>query len=154
MVALLGLGQHGQVLLQVILGGPGRAINTLQHFVFMVTTPVGARHLHQFEMFELASAWHVRAAAQVFKSTFTVQADIFTRRNAANDLCLVMLTHAFEVGHSLIPRQHAAQHWFVFIGQFGHAFFDQRQVVHGERALKRKIVEKAVFDDRANGDLC
>ena len=27
-------------------------------------------------MFKLASAWHVRAAAQVFKSTFTVQADI------------------------------------------------------------------------------
>ena len=49
-VTLLGLFQHRQVLLQVILGRPGGAVNTLQHFIFVVTAPVGAGHLHQFEV--------------------------------------------------------------------------------------------------------
>jgi hypothetical protein len=32
-VALFGLFQHRQVLLQVVLGGPGRAVDALQHLV-------------------------------------------------------------------------------------------------------------------------
>jgi hypothetical protein len=74
-VALLGLLQHRQVLLQVVLGGPGRAVDALQHLVAVVAAPVGAGHLHQLEVLELARAGHVRAAAQVLEAAFAVQAD-------------------------------------------------------------------------------
>jgi hypothetical protein len=62
-VSLFGLFQHRQVLLQLVLGGPGCAVDTLQHLVFVVATPVSAGQLHQLEVLELARAGHVGAAA-------------------------------------------------------------------------------------------
>jgi hypothetical protein len=104
-VALFGFFQHRQVLLQLVLGGPGRAIDALQHLVAVIAAPVGAGHLHQLEEFELAGAGHVRAAAQVFKLAFAVQATHLGCRNAGNDLGLVVLAQALEIGHGLVTRQ-------------------------------------------------
>ena len=97
MVAFFSLFQLGEVVLQIFFAGPCRAINTLQHFVFAVTAPIGTGHLHELEVLELASAWHVRATAQILKRAFFVQAHIFIGRNAANDFGFVVLAHAFEI---------------------------------------------------------
>ena len=67
-VALLRLLDHGQVLLQLVLRSPGRAVDALQHLVAVVASPVGASDFHEFEVLELAGAGHVRAAAQVFET--------------------------------------------------------------------------------------
>ena len=90
-IALFGLFNHGQVLLQLILAGPGRAINALQHLILVIAAPVSARELHQLEEFKFAGARHVRAPAQVFKIAFAVERNIFVGRNAGNDLGLVVL---------------------------------------------------------------
>ncbi len=93
------------------------------------------------------------AAAQVFKITFAVQADLLVCWNAADDLGLVMLAQGFEVRNGFVTWQHAAQDGFVFGRQLGHALFYRRQVLRREGAAVRKIVIKAVINDRANGDL-
>ena len=142
------------MLLQLILGCPSRAINALQHFVLVVTTPIGASQFHQLEVLELAGAGHVRATAQVFKLAFTVKRHILVGRDAFNDFGLVKLTQALEISHCLITRQHATCHGFVQRRQRGHFFLDGGEVLEGERTLVRKVVEKAVFNHWANGDLC
>ena len=152
-VALLGLLQHGEVVLQVFLVGPGRAVHALQHLVAVVAPPVGAGHLHELEYFELAGGRHMRPATQVDPLALAIQTDGLVRGNAGDDLGLVVLAQAFEVGHCLIARQHTAHHRFVLGGQLGHALFDRGQVVGGEGALVRKVVIKAVVDHRADGDL-
>jgi hypothetical protein len=68
MIALLGLLEHVQVLLQLVLGRPRRAVDALQHLVLRVAAPVRASHLHQLEVPELARARHVRAAAQILET--------------------------------------------------------------------------------------
>ena len=101
-VALFGLLQAHQVLLQVFLAGPGRAVHALKHLVLAVATPVGTRHLHQLEVLELAGAGHMRATAEIFKISFAVEADLFTGRNRTNDFGLVVLAQPLEIGHSFI----------------------------------------------------
>ena len=133
-VALFGFFQHGQVLLQVFLAGPGRAIDTLQHFIAMVAAPISAGHLHQLEMLELAGAGHVGAPAQVGEAAFAVERHIFAGGNAANDLGLVMLAQALEVLNRLVARQDLAQHRLVFVGQRRHALFNGLEVFRRERA--------------------
>ena len=152
-VALLGLLQQGQVLLQVFFVGPGRAVNALQHFVAVVTAPIRPRHFHELEVLEFAGARHVGAAAQIFKTAFAVQADVFTSWDGRDDLGLVVLAHALEVGHGFIARQDAAHHGLVFGGQVGHFLFNRGQIVWGERSLIREVVIKAVVDHRADGHL-
>ena len=95
----------------------------------------------------------MRATAQVFKTAFAVQRHILVARDAGNDLCLVQLAQALEIGHRLVTRQHAALHRLVLGGQLGHALFDGGQVFQRERALVREVVEKAVLDHRADRDL-
>ena len=104
MVAFLCFFKSCEVVLQVVFAGPSSAIHALQHFVFAVSTPVRARHLHELEVLELAGAGHVGAAAQVFKGTFAVQAHVLIGRDAGNDFSFVMLAQAVEIGHRLVAR--------------------------------------------------
>ena len=152
-VSLLGLLDHGQVLLQVVLAGPGRAVNALQHLVAVIAAPVGARHLHQLEVLELAGAGHVWAAAQVFKIALAVQRHVLVAGNAGNDFCFVVLALPFEIRHGFVAWQHTAHHRLVFARQLRHALFDGHQVFRREGTLVRKIVEEPVFNHRANGHL-
>ncbi|MCY1534509.1 hypothetical protein D9M68_698850 [compost metagenome] len=152
-VALLGLLDHGQMLLQFVLGGPGRAVNALQHLVAVVAAPVGAGHLHEFEVLELACAGHVGAAAQIFECAFAVERHIFVARDAGNDFGLVVLPHALEIRHGFVARQHAAHHRLVLVGKLGHALFDRHQIIGREGPLVREVVEEAVLDHRADGHL-
>ena len=79
-IALLGLLQPVQVVIELLLVGPGRAVDPLQHLVARVAAPVGAGHLRQLERLELAGGGHVRAAAQVDPVALPVEADLLLRR--------------------------------------------------------------------------
>ena len=82
-IALLGLLEHAQVALQLVLGRPGGAVDALQHLVAMVAAPVRAGDLHQLEVLQLARARHVRPAAQVLEGAFAVERDVLAGRDAA-----------------------------------------------------------------------
>jgi hypothetical protein len=152
-IALFSFFQAHQVLLQVFLAGPGRAVDALQHLVLAVPTPVGACHFHEFEVLEFAGAGHVGAPAQVFKIAFAVQADFLIGRDAGNDFGLVMLAQASEIGHRLVTRQHPAHHRLILVGQLAHAFFNGHQVFGRERTAVGEIVIKTVVDHGTDGDL-
>jgi hypothetical protein len=118
----------------------------------VVAAPVGAGHLHQLEVLELAGAGHVRAAAQVLER-LRGTATHPRCRDAGDDLGLVGLAQALEVGHGLVARQHAAHHRLVLLGQLGHLLLDGGQVFRREGALVGEVVVEAVLDHRADGDL-
>ena len=73
----------GQIFLELLLVGPGRAVDPLQHLVARIAAPVGAGHLHQLEGLELAGARHMRSAAQILPIALPVQADRLAGRNGA-----------------------------------------------------------------------
>ena len=152
-VTLFRLLQHVQVLLQLVLGGPSRAVDALQHLVAMIAAPIGASDLHQLEVLELAGAGHVRAAAQILKRPFAVERHVFIARNTGNDFGLVMLTQALEIGHRLIAWQHAARDRLILGRQLRHALFNGLQILRRERALDAEVVIKAVLDHRADRHL-
>ena len=153
-VTLFGLLQHREVLLQIILGSPSCAINSLQHFVSVVATPVGTSHFHQLEMLKLAGARHMGTAAQIGKASLAVERHIFIGRNRSDDLGFVVFAQFFEIVDSLVSWHYLTRDGLIFRSQLGHFLFNQTQVVRCERAAIRKIVIKAVFDHGPNSDLC
>ena len=108
MVALLGFFEPVQVLIQLLLVGPGGAVDALEHLVARIAAPVGAGHLRELEGLELAGGGHVRAAAQVDPVALAVEADLLFLRDAGDDLGLVVLAESLEELHGLIARHHAA----------------------------------------------
>ena len=96
MIALLGFFEPRQVRLEALLVGPRRAVDALEHRVLRIAAPIGARDFHELERAQLAGARHVRTAAKVEPVALPVQADVFVRRNAGDDLGLVVLAELFE----------------------------------------------------------
>jgi hypothetical protein len=153
MVALLGLLEHVQIALQLVLGRPRRAVDALQHLVLRVAAPVRAGNLHQLEVPELARARHVRTAAQVLERAFAVERDVLAGGNRADDLGLVGLAHRVEMRDRLVARQDPARHRLVLLREIGHLRLDRRQVLGRERALVGEVVIEAVLDDRPDRHL-
>ncbi len=96
-VALLGLFQPVQVILELLVVRPGRAVDALQHRVLRIAAPVGARDFRQLECAELAGGRHMRPAAQILPAALAVQRYFLARRNRRDDLGLVVLADRFEM---------------------------------------------------------
>ena len=74
-VALLGLLEAPQVLVQLVGRVPGRAVDALEHRARLVATPVGAGGVQQLEGAQLPGRAEVPAAAQVLERPVAVEAD-------------------------------------------------------------------------------
>ena len=64
-VASLGVLDRFEVVLELVLGLPGRAVDALEHRALLVAAPVRARDVGELERADLAGFVDVRAAAQV-----------------------------------------------------------------------------------------
>ncbi len=74
-VALFGLLNAEQVSVQLFFVRESDGVNTLQHFVFSVATPVGAGKAQHGGCFNQAGGRQVRAAAEVGEISLGVGAD-------------------------------------------------------------------------------
>ena len=95
----------------------------------------------------------MRPATQVDKIALAIQRNILSRRNAGDDLGLIVLAHVLEEHHRLIARHHAARHRDIFLGQLDHLFFNGYQILRRKRALIRKIVIKPIVNHGSYGHL-
>src|SRR5690606_28839780 len=64
-VPALGLGQHLEVAVQLLLGRKRRAVDALEHGTLAVAPPVGAGHAAQGESLDAACRGDMRAAAEI-----------------------------------------------------------------------------------------
>ena len=71
-VALFGFFKAVQIGIQRLLVSPRCTVNTLQHFIFGITAPVGTGHLHQLERLDLTGRWYMRTTAKISKTALAV----------------------------------------------------------------------------------
>src|ERR1700674_386821 len=81
-IALFRLLETVQIVIKLLLVGPSRAIDPLQHRITRIAAPIGARDFRQFEGLQLARGRDVRAATQVDPIALAVEADFLLARDA------------------------------------------------------------------------
>ena len=138
---------------ELLLVGPGRAVDALQLLVLGVAAPVGAGQLRQLEDLEEARVRHVRAAAHVDVFLVVVQAHGLLVGHVFDQAQLVVFAARLEDLDDLVARRHLLDHVVVLRDQLAHARFDGRHVLGRERALVRDVVVEAFFDHRADHHL-
>ena len=153
-VALLRLFETVQVVLQLLLIGPRRSINALEHFVPRIATPVRARDLRQLEGPELAGRRYVRPPAKVLPLALAVQRDFLASRNCRDDFSLVVLADRIEVRNRGLARQETPPHRLVGLHDLTHLCFELLEILGRKGALECEVVVEAVLDDRADRHLC
>ncbi len=173
-VALLGLGQHLQVGLQVLLGRPGGAVDALQLLVLLVSQPVGGRGPGQGEGVgdqlgvgqvrataqiapdhRVLAALHVVVDAQLRAAHLDVGPVVGTGRVGAalepDQFQLVRLVlHGFA---GLILADHPADELLVLVDDLEHHLLKGFQVLGSERLGDVEIEVEAVGDVRPDPEL-
>ena len=152
-VALLGLLEAGEIGLELRLVRPGRAVDAGELRILRIAAPVGAGDFHQLEGLEPAGRRHVRPATQIKPVALPVQADVLARRDAADDLGLVVLAQGRESGDRLLARNHPPGHRQVGADELVHLRLEEREILGGERPAVGEVVEEAIVDDRTDGHL-
>ena len=91
-VTLLCFFHHGNVSFQLFLLCKCSSINTSQHFVMLIASPVCACNAHQLVcLANILGAHQMRACTQISELTLLVEADFLSFRKILNQLHLVRL---------------------------------------------------------------
>src|SRR5262249_4099182 len=84
------------VVLQILLIGPRRAVDALQHRVLFVAAPVSSGDRQKLERAEFTGRRHVRTAAEIEPLALAIDGQRLVARDALDDLHLVLLTDLVE----------------------------------------------------------
>ncbi len=164
-VALLRLLEPVQVVLEVVLRRPGRAVDALQLLVGLVAAPVGRGRPHELEGRDVAGRRQVRPAAQVLPRTLVADEVVVDRQLGAADLdALAGVTSALEadelelelllgqLGPGLVLGDDATREALALPDDVAHLLLDGREVLGRERPLGQEVVVEAVLDGRTDAE--
>ncbi|VAL58884.1 Uncharacterised protein [Enterobacter kobei] len=150
-VTLRRFFQALQIGVQGFFIGPCGTINTLQHFVVAVATPVGACDLHQFKVMTETHIRHVRSTAHVDVFFVMVQAWLVIMRDVLvknrDFIALATLDEGFT---RFVPADFLLDDVIVRFGELVHTFFERVDIFLGQGMVKVNVIVEAVVDNRTN----
>ena len=153
MVAFFCLFQHVEVSSHIVFLSPGGTVDSLQHFVLAVTSPVSAGKFHQLVNSQATGARDVGSAAKVDIVTLTVQRNGFTGRDRADDFGLVVFADGVEIFNGLVAVHLFTNNRKIAFNDLVHLLFDERKIFVGQMFRQREVVVKTVFNHRSDRDL-
>ena len=154
-VALLGLLEQAQVLVELVFGGKGRAVDADEHLVVLVALPVGARDARELEGLEGLRVGEVRAHAHVDVLALLVEGDAGVVGQVADVLDLVLLAALLHEGDGLGTRQLEDRELEVLLHDLSHLGLDGVEVLLGDLLALGQVdvVVEAVVRGRAVGEV-
>ncbi len=143
-VALLGLLDHGQVFVEVLLGEEGGAVDALELLALLVALPVGPGHGKKLYLPEEAGRRDVGAEAEIREAPLLVNGDLRVAL-LPDELDLELLAPGLEEADGLFLVQDAAADGHVRFDGCLHLLLDGLEVLGRERALPQEVVVEAVL---------
>ena len=154
MVALEGFFLLLQVCVHFILRGICDTVNALQHLVVLITLPISAGALGQFERLNGTRAEEVRACAKVGKFALFVEADNSILGELLDQLNLIGLVFFLHQGNCLGSGKLKALDFEVFLNDLLHFTLDCLECICAKRNLGVDIIVVAIVDSGTDGELC
>ena len=163
-VALGGLFQPHQMLLELFLVEPGGAVNARQLRVLLVAAPIGAGRAHKLEglRIKLAGRSQMRSAAHVEPRALTarlarpVDRQLFIIGQGLGPFGLERLTFAFPLGDQRLARPRLAHKRFIRLDDLAHLLLNDGKIFEAKRFARfgsHHIIVEAIRSGRAKRDL-
>src|SRR4030095_4437333 len=146
-----GFLQALEVLLQVVLGVEGSAVDPRQLLVLLVTAPVGAGETGQLDRLDRRRVLEVRATAEIGEVTLGVEGDRSLGR--IDELDLVVLALRLEAPPCLVATDLLALPRASFRELPAHLLLDALERLLADRLGELEVIVEAVLDRRPDGDL-
>ena len=144
-ITLLCFFHHSNVSFQLFFLCKCSRINTSQHFVVLIASPVSACNAHQLVcLANILGAHQVRACTQICKLTLLIEADFLAFRKILNQLHLVRLLFFLHESNGFLSGQSKALNRKSFLYNLLHLRFDLFQILCCNRILKIHIIIKSI----------
>ena len=155
MVAAGGLLQQLQVLVQLLLGTEGDAVDTGQHLVVLVVFPVGAGLLGDLECLQALGVGQVRSDAHVNVLALLEEAELGLVLQISHVLDLVLFAALLHQLDGLVTGQDEGLDRQVFLADLLHFLLDGGQVLVGQLGVAQvHVIVEAVVGGRTKGKVC
>ena len=128
-VALLGLLEQAQVLVELLLRGKGGAVHAGEHLVVLVALPIGTGHARELEGLERLGVGEMRAHAHVDVLALLIEGDAGVLGKVADVLDLVLLAALLHEGDGLLARELEDRELEVLLHDLLHLSLDGREVL-------------------------
>ena len=152
-VPLLGLLQHGEILVEVLLALPCGPVDPGEHLVVLVAPPVRAGDGGELEGLDRLGVEAVGSGAEVHELALLVEADGGVLREVLHEHDLVVLAPSLEVVDGLLPGQGVGLDLEVLLDDLLHLGLERVEVLGGEPSLPVEVVVEPVVDGGADGQL-
>ena len=154
MVALLGLFELVEVVVELLLGVERGAVDALELRVLFVAQPVGSGDVEQLEGLDASGGRDVRAAAEVGELAGLVDRDFFIGLGELLDeVALHEVAFGLEALQAFGAGQKLARVGQVLLGELLHLLLDGFEVLGGEGLLAIEVVEESVLGGGAVAEL-
>ncbi len=150
-VALSGLLQPPQVLVELSLRWPRRRVQPLQLRPVLISAPVRCGQAQELNRSDPARVLNMRPSAEVREGSHRVDGDSFVLRQQVDRLYLVRLVR--EHLQRPLPRDLLADERLPGLDKPPHALLDLREVLGCERAWELEVVVEAVLYRRTVREL-
>ena len=155
MVALLGLLEHNEVLVEHLLLGIGDTVESL-HLVFRsVTTPESTCDAHQLDGLDDACADDMGTFTEVSEVALSIGCDAAILEVLVDVLALVGLACCTEQSEAISLANLLSYNRLVLTSELEHLVFNLLEVALADLLSIRKqhVVEEAVLDSRTEAEL-
>src|SRR5687767_7372362 len=96
MISTFDFFQLGQVSVQLGLGGKRGAVNSLEHWVALIASPIGASRRQKLKGAHMTGRRHMWATAKVYELTLRINGNRLSIRKAFDQFHLIMLPTSSE----------------------------------------------------------
>ena len=152
-ISVLDICQVLQILFQIHLLGVRGSVDSGEHLVVLVSSPVCTGRRSQLERLDLLGAHQVRTRTQFDEITLLIEGNGLALRQILNQLHLVRLFPILHHLNRFFPRQCKVLQTVALLDDFLHLLLDLVQILPGQRRHVEVIVESGV-DGRSDGQLC
>ena len=152
-VPLLGLLEHREVLLEVLLALPCGPVDPGEHLVVLVAAPVGSGDGGELERLDGLRVEGVRTGAEVDELSLLIEADGSVLGKILHQLDLVVLSLRFQEVDGLLPRKGVGLELEVLLHDLLHLGLELGKVLGREAPVPVEVVVEPVVDGGADGQL-
>ena len=154
-VALFGFLYAGKICVKLVLFHKAGAVNTLEHLAVGIAAPVCAGAGGELYCVALDSAGRiqVRTCAQIGEVALLIEGYDRVLGQVVNKLDLVRLFTLFHEFYCFLARKLESFKLYLFLADLAHLGLDLLEDVGSYGKGSVKVIVKAVFDSRADGQL-
>ena len=146
--------QHVQIFFQLCFFRECSSVDSLQHFIFLASSPVCTCKACELKCFDIFCTHQVRTCTQICKLSLRIEADCLIFRKVFDQFYFIWFFFFFEIFDCFISRLCKLLDREILFYDLFHLFLNLFQIICCKRCLSVYIIVKSVCNRWSDRQFC